>query len=232
MTKHVKESCPNLESYCLFMASNAHKILDAYKVLVERDLDLHLENSRSPKGQFSRLQELHLIGPFESAFVRFAVLGADRLRSLSLGIAWPYTITTQQKNFLGLQFIKEVRTGNPLPLLEELHLFTGADDGRGHRLDPELAYYLATELRSLKHLGSFAFWSLEPFSIRHVMTKVRQINPAITFDDVSSLSNRTSSNKFLECYREDRARLACSWLPLHSPLFQRVNMSMKGRGGN
>jgi len=235
LTKQVKESCPNLEKYCVFMTSS-NLLATTSKILVERDVDLRLESSSSSRGHFSKLKELHLIGPLESGYVRYVVHGANKLKSLTLGIEWPDStfcnvIPTQSKDMLGREFLDEVRSVNSLALVEELHLFTQYRRG-GCKLDADLAFHIAQELKNLRHLGTFKFWNIPELLLEDVMTEIRRLNPAITFDE-DYPRQPARGNRFLDLHVEDRGRVACSWLPLNfraSSIFHTMTELMEGPG--
>jgi len=237
LLKQVKESCPNLEKYCVFM-TGSDLLATTNKVLVERDVDLRLDSSSSSRGHFSKLRELHLIGPLESGYVRYAVHGANLLKSLTLGIEWPDStscnvVPTQAKDMLGREFLDEVRSVNSLALLEELHLFTQYRRG-GSKLDADLAFHIARELKNLRHLGTFRFWNIRDLLIEEVMDEIRRINPAITFDE-DYPRQPALEDRFLDLHVEDRGSVACSWLPLNfraSSIFHTMTELMEGPGGH
>ena len=219
LTKQIKESCPNLEKFCLLMASN-NLMGSVSHIQVERDVDLNMETSsrNNPKKLFSKLKELHLIGPLGYEFVRYTVHGCNHLKVLTLGIEWPdpafcNVTPSSRKDLLGREFLDEVRGVNSLSELEEIHFF--AQYRRGStRLNKDFAIYVANEFKNLKHFGTFKYWNLE-FDISEVIRTIRQNRPSISFDeDYGEL--RTPYRSLRTNLREDRSKIACSWLPIRS----------------
>jgi hypothetical protein len=234
LTKQIKESCLNLEKFCLMMTSN-NILGTGSHILVDKDVDLRLENcSRTnPKRLFSKLKELHLVGPLGCDFVRYTLHGCDHLISLTLGIEWPdFTLCNvtpnSRKDLLGQEFLDEVRGVNSLSELEQIHFF--AQHKRGTTmLNRDFALFVASEFKNLKHFGTFKFWNLHPLEIHDVIKAIRQTNKIITFDEdfheprvdwrTSCLEDGVDRYPGIKLRRippQDRSKLACSWLPMRS----------------
>jgi len=217
--KMIKELCPNLVKLALLMAN---KRLSQYKqIRVEKDIDL-----RNLHYGLFNLQELHLIGPLFSEYVRYVVCGATKLKCLTLGVEWPEETCCNvgpesRKDLLGKEYIDELLSVNPLEDVEELHLF--AQYRRGSvRLTESFAIYLANQFKNLKHLGSFHLWSRE-MNTSACLQAVSYINPAITFDENYNVqANRTriiekpsfGADKFKET-----SPYSCAWLNIHQPTY-------------
>jgi len=221
LTKQIRESCPNLVKFCLLMTTN-NLIGSMAEIQVERDIDFSFEMANASRKQFSKLKELHLIGPLGRDFVRYTVFGCDNLKVLSLGIEWPdptfcNVIPNTRKDLLGRDYLEEVRTANSLSELEEIHLFTQFRRGSAN-MDENFALYVGTEFKKLKHFGTFKYWNID--NPTDVIRRIRQTNRHITFDnEYVEVKDRPKEGKLMGFLKDDKCRRACSWLPLKPRTF-------------
>jgi len=224
LVRAVKQHCPVLEQLAVLMTSK--DVVGAIaQISVDKDVNIAPGGGQesATTHRMDKLEQVHLVGPYGCDFVRYTLSGCPNVKSLTLGVEWPDPAFCNvqpgsRKDLLGKEYLEEVRTNNRLDGLEELHLL--AQYGRGRtKLNKELADYVLSEFKKLKHLGTFRFWNLTQQEISVIRHGNRKINRDITTDEDFTARQSQGKNKFLYNYTSGRGEAACSWLPLRSPQF-------------
>ena len=162
------------------------------------------------------LQRFHLIGPFGPDVCGYIIKGATELNNLALTIDWlePGLCSVQpssSKDYLGIDYLNELKIVNNLKSVTELHLAARYRRGR-LKLDKAFAYHILYNYgKTLKHLGNFKYWG---FTYKDGKLDLAQDmiknNLDLTFDEHLKQQNEDTSDKdFKKCYVEDRSRLSC-----------------------
>eukprot|EP00088_Acartia_fossae_P032966 TRINITY_DN3374_c0_g1_i11.p1 TRINITY_DN3374_c0_g1~~TRINITY_DN3374_c0_g1_i11.p1 ORF type:complete len:855 (-),score=238.02 TRINITY_DN3374_c0_g1_i11:109-2673(-) len=231
----IKESCPNLNKLVIIMFDGR---LSPYKrIKVEKDSDLR-SLLAGKQHALRQLTELHLIGPLFADYVRYAIAGADKLRSLTLGVEWPDDSYCNvgpeaRKDVIGREYLDELLSVNTMDNLEEIHLFAQFRRG-SYRLTEEFAVHLATIFKHLKHIGTFRYWARE-LHVANCIRSVLKVNPAITFDENYNVTTNRRMDKpnFNAGTFRGESPYSCAWLNLQPPsltLFNEVAEFLVGPG--
>ena len=125
------------------------------------------------------------------------ITGAEHLHDLALLITWPHggIISVQpsnNKDYLGVEYLQELLKSNPLRNLTQLHLFTR--DSRSKKfLDKNCAEFLLRHFVSLKHFGTLKHWKLTRSERSEIVSQAVKQNRNITFDE-DLKANRNTEN--------------------------------------
>ena len=112
-------------------------------------------------------------------------------------ITWPHggIISVQpsnNKDYLGVEYLQELLKSNPLQNLTQLHLFTR--DTRSKKfLDKNCAEFLLRHFVSLKHFGTLKHWKLTRSERSEIVSQAVKQNRNITFDEDLKANKNTEN---------------------------------------
>ena len=188
--------------------------------------DFSLNNGEGKEDpDLTRLKLFHLVGPFGPEVTSYIIKGATLIEDLCLGIDWmtPHFCSIQpnsEKDFIGIEYLKEMIKVNTLPNLHQLHL-SGLDDVSKAYLDKDcLNFVLNTFGSTLKHFGNFFKWNLSTLERWVTADRMTNQNCAIILEE--HLKNIKDEKVDLQKkYVEDRKSYSCQ--DPNSLVFQQYN---------
>ena len=188
--------------------------------------DFNLNNDEGKDDPYlTHLKLLHLVGPFGPEVTSYIIKGATLIEDLCLGIDWmtPHFCSIQpnsEKDFIGIEYLKEMIKVNTLPNLHQLHL-SGLDDVSRAYLDKDcLNFVLNTFGSTLKHFGNFFKWNLSTLDRWVTADRMTSQNCAIILEE--HLKNIKDEKVDLQKkYVEDRKSYSCQ--DPNSLVFQQYN---------
>lgn len=190
------------------LLSSVHSMLDIV-------MDLNLSNGEGKDDPpMKHLEEFHLVGPFGSDVCSYIIKGAANLKNLALTIDWldpPFSSAqpASDKDYLGIEYLVEIRKANDLKQLTELHLASRYRRGRS-KLNKACAEFVLLKFPNLHHLGSFKFWNFySKFERRTLIEAVERSNRNINFDEDLKSSRLDQPLDFKKRYVDNRRTLSC-----------------------
>ena len=133
----------------------------------------------------------------QNKIFKISFSGAEHLHDLALLITWPHggIISVQpsnNKDYLGVEYLQELLKSNPLQNLTQLHLFTR--DTRSKKfLDKNCAEFLLRHFVSLKHFGTLKHWKLTRSERSEIVSQAVKQNRNITFDEDLKANKNTEN---------------------------------------
>ena len=160
--------------------------LQVQEIDVIKDLNLSNGDGKDDP-DLANLELFHLVGPFGPDVTKYILKGAKNLKNLALVINWLETCSVQptgDKDYIGIEYLKEVLKVNPLDTnLEQLHL-SAIDKKNRHKLDKECAaFVLNTFGARLKHLGNFSNWNLKRDDRNSLVAEIVAQNRSLVVDE-------------------------------------------------
>ena len=216
LVKAIKENCVNLKRLVLFM-SVKDLLGSITQIHIERDVELECQENLSNKG-LQKLSEVHIMGPFRSTFTRYLLDSSPNIETLTLSVDFPdpafcNVVPDPRKDYLGIEYMKEVMKGNNFAHVKEMHLMTQYSRGRKN-LDKDFAMFVLKHFVKLQHLGHFKLWSLTPKQKREIKDHLLSTKRSIIID--SDHKPRPSENvgDLRNIFVGDRMEASCLWLPI------------------
>ena len=160
------------------------------------------------------LEQFHLVGPFGPEVTAYMIKGAAQLKNLALMINWidPNFCSVQptsDKDYLGIEYLKELLKTNNLKAMSELHL--SARDRRSRaKLDKQCADFVLTTFNAhLRHLGYLGHWNIGKTDRWQLIEEAVQQNRHIVFDETLKKTYSRSFLDFNQRYVENRSHFSC-----------------------
>ena len=216
LLKAIKENCVNLSRLVLFM-SVKDLLGSMAQIHIERDAELNCQETVSASGM-KKLTEVHLMGPFKSTLTRYLLDSSPKIETLTLSVDFPdpafcNVVPDSRKDYLGLEYMKEVMKGNNLSEIKELHLMTQYSRGKKN-LDKDFAMFVLKTFPKLEHIGHFKLWSLTPKQKREIRSHIVSLKKHITVDMDQKPRPSDNVGDLRTIYVEDRMEASCLWLPI------------------
>ena len=216
LLRAIKENCVNLSRLVLFMS--VKDILGSMtQVHVEQDVTLSCQETIS-SGGMKKLVEVHLMGPFRSSLTRYLLDSSPKIETLTLSVDFPdpafcNVVPDPRKDYLGMEYMKEVMKGNSLTEVKEIHLMTQYSRGKKN-LDKDFALFVLKTFPKLEHIGHFKLWSLNPKQKREIKAHLLSTKRSITVDTDQKPRPSDNVGDLRNIYVEDRMEASCLWLPI------------------
>lgn len=163
--------------------------------------------------ELKNLELCHLHGPFGPEITSYMIKGAQDLKNLVLMIEWMdanfMSIQPSDKDYLGIDYLKELLKVNPLCNLSQLHLGGGVKKKNRAKLDKNcVSFVLNTFGDRLEHFGSFDQWNLSRSERASMTEEFTNQNRKIILDE-HLRSRQVEKVDFSKKFVENRIGFSC-----------------------
>ncbi len=210
----LKLNCQNLQKLVIGINTRMTiHTLHLHQIDIINDFNLGNGDGKEDP-DLKNLELFHLHGPFGPEVTSYLLKGAEKLTNLALLIEWMdanfLSVQPNDKDYLGVEYLKELLKVNSFSKISQLHLAGGTRRRYRAKLDKNCASFVLEKFgQSLLHLGSFDQWNILKTERSKLVDEFTAQNRRILLEEHLKPKGTIEKVDFSKKYVENRLGLSC-----------------------